>query len=519
MLRTCLLLAAGLLTATQYLRADSVVVFNEVMYHPSTNEANLEWIDLQNQHSVDVDISHWSLDGGVHYEFPEGTLIRGGGYRVVAINPAALAAATGLTNVLGPFTGRLSNGGDRLVLRNNNLRLMDAMDYGVDGDWPVAPDGAGPSLARRTANRTTSDAANWRESLEIGGTPGRANFQPAPGTYVTTPLKDLAGAWRYRDTGVDPGPGWNDPSYDDASWTAGQAPFVLGDLSLPLAAGSPLSPGPVTYFFRGQFLFRGDPSLQQLQLTPLLNDGAVIYLNGLELHRYNLPEGPLTAGTPALAEVPDPAAATPLVRPAQGLRVGTNILAVELHQATHASGYARAVLQSGPSAYWRWSETNGPGHDWALAYGAQDGLFTGLNPTNRIQPGPRPSDAVGGKSPTGFESDNNAARFMGNQDGGNDVFLVPDGPAVNFAQDPRFSIECWVNGATSQETGAALCAHGTGGGGEQYALDVVGGKYRFYAWPGTVGGKPVTLSATVGPDGTWQHVAAVMDVPSGVMKI
>src|SRR5258706_10447933 len=45
--------------------ADSVVVFNEIMYHPKTNEAQLEWIELQNQMSVDVDVSAWSLTGGI----------------------------------------------------------------------------------------------------------------------------------------------------------------------------------------------------------------------------------------------------------------------------------------------------------------------------------------------------------------------------------------------------------------------------------------------------------------------
>jgi hypothetical protein len=61
----------------------------------------------------------------------------------------ALAASSGTTNVMGPFIGRLSNSGEKLELRNNNQRLMDEVKYGVDGDWPVAPDGAGVSLAKR----------------------------------------------------------------------------------------------------------------------------------------------------------------------------------------------------------------------------------------------------------------------------------------------------------------------------------------------------------------------------------
>src|ERR1051326_908988 len=52
-------------------RADSVVVFNEIMYHPATNEPALEWLELHNQMAVNMDLSGWSLDGGVQFKFPE----------------------------------------------------------------------------------------------------------------------------------------------------------------------------------------------------------------------------------------------------------------------------------------------------------------------------------------------------------------------------------------------------------------------------------------------------------------
>jgi hypothetical protein len=156
--------------------ADSPVVFNEIMYHPLTNESQFEWVELQNQMAVDVDVSRWRLDGGINFTFPEGTVIRAGGYLLVAASPSALMAATGLTNILGPFTDRLSNAGEALRLRDNNNRVMDEVTYGVEGDWPVAPDGAGPSLARRQTNVRGSDSRNWLASAQLGGTPGAENF-------------------------------------------------------------------------------------------------------------------------------------------------------------------------------------------------------------------------------------------------------------------------------------------------------------------------------------------------------
>src|SRR3954465_7585347 len=88
---------------------DSIVVFNEIHYHPVTNETANEWIELHNQMAIDIDLSAWSLEGGIQYTFAEGTIIPGGGYLVIASNPSALRAASGVANVVGPFTGRLNN--------------------------------------------------------------------------------------------------------------------------------------------------------------------------------------------------------------------------------------------------------------------------------------------------------------------------------------------------------------------------------------------------------------------------
>ena len=68
-------------------RADSTVVFNEIMHHPHTNEAQLEWVEIYNQMAVDMDISGWYLTNAIGYKFAEGTVISGGGYLVVSISP------------------------------------------------------------------------------------------------------------------------------------------------------------------------------------------------------------------------------------------------------------------------------------------------------------------------------------------------------------------------------------------------------------------------------------------------
>src|SRR5436190_8441417 len=209
-------------------RADTTVVFNEIMYHPATNEANLEWVELYNQMAVDMDISKWSLDGGIEYTFPEGTVINGGAYLVVAISPSALTAATGATNVMGPFLGRLSNGGEKLTLKNNNGRVVDSITYGVDGDWPVAPDGSGVSLAKAEPDTASDVAANWKMSSQIGGTPGFLNFASRAITRSSTNGFVVEGTWKYEASGNDLGTGWRNSSHDDSAWLSGSALFYGG---------------------------------------------------------------------------------------------------------------------------------------------------------------------------------------------------------------------------------------------------------------------------------------------------
>lgn len=191
---------------------DSTVVFNELMYNALGDDTGQEWIELHNQMSVDVDVSGWRLDGGVQYDFPEGTVVPGRGYLVVAADPGALKNTVQLENVLGPWTGSLSNGGERISLYNNyaaartrpttgepeqlpqvalhdnplfGRRQMDTLRYEDRGEWPSAADGSGASLAKRDPNSGSEAAANWTHSPQRGGTPGKLNFVGTAPSFLT----------------------------------------------------------------------------------------------------------------------------------------------------------------------------------------------------------------------------------------------------------------------------------------------------------------------------------------------
>ncbi len=172
-----IVLALVSLFVLQAVHADSVVVFNEIMYNAGSATAQ-EWVELYNQQAIDVDISQWSIQGGIEYAFPEGTFIAGRGYVVVALHPERPMPGDMTGHVHGPFHGKLSNAGETLRLINNSGRTMDVVTYDDQGDWPVAPDGSGVSLAKRHVNMSSGPANHWAWSLEVGGTPGTFNYAP-----------------------------------------------------------------------------------------------------------------------------------------------------------------------------------------------------------------------------------------------------------------------------------------------------------------------------------------------------
>lgn len=151
--------------------SDSVVVFNEIMYHPAATNPAGEWIEIYNQMAVDVDMSGWRLSGGIDYAFPEGTVLGGGEFLVVSS---------------AQFTGTLDNGGETINLRNNSDRLMDSVSYNDKWPWPPAADGSGASLAKVSSLKATGDVRNWRASLANGGTQGTAEvFSATPGLQLS----------------------------------------------------------------------------------------------------------------------------------------------------------------------------------------------------------------------------------------------------------------------------------------------------------------------------------------------
>ncbi len=156
----------------------------------------------------------------------------------------------------------------------------------------------------------------------------------------------MGGSWRYNQSGSDLGTEWRSLAYEDieAPWTNGLALFeakagVVPAFPEPVRTTLVLSNGPtsiVTYYFRTHFNSYA-AGAGQLTFRTILDDGAVIYLNGAEVYRMRMPTTPILYGTLANVNVGDAGAEGPFTVDVTNVLAGDNLIAVEVHQQSLTS--------------------------------------------------------------------------------------------------------------------------------------------------------------------------------------
>jgi hypothetical protein len=161
--------------------AETDVVINEIMYHAPLDLDELQYIELFNRGTAEVDLSGWSFTKGVTFVFPDKTRLAAGGYLVVCRNRQMVLANYGRNiPIVGEFTGKLSHRGEKIELSNSAGNVVDMVKYKDHGRWPMGPDGYSASLERICPFAASDDPANWAGSIlpafeKPGGTPGRRN--------------------------------------------------------------------------------------------------------------------------------------------------------------------------------------------------------------------------------------------------------------------------------------------------------------------------------------------------------
>lgn len=314
-------------TVTSGNPADFITI-NEIHYNPL--EPDLGFVELHNRSTTQAFILDGFRFDGLGYTFPAGSTIQPGGFLVLASNPGVLSSKMpqGIT-VFAQFPGNLSNRGEVLTLIQSDPIsgsdiIIDQVEYSDAFPWPAAADGTGPSLQLIDPSYDNRRPSHWFA----------AEGPSTPGTNKV--LMDFEHPWKYNQSGNNLGVTWINPGYNDNAWPQGNGLLYLESAALPATKSTPLTGGPLTFYFRASMTLETVPSGEFL-LNTILDDGAVIYINGTEALRLGMPTGVITSETTAQRTVGDASIEGPFIIPSRFFKQGANSIAVEVHQVNATS--------------------------------------------------------------------------------------------------------------------------------------------------------------------------------------
>ncbi|MDO4244209.1 MAG: fibrinogen-like YCDxxxxGGGW domain-containing protein [Actinomyces sp.] len=213
--------------------------------------------------------------------------------------------------------------------------VQDAVSYEVLRDDRVVATSttAGAQVPRGGEDRffvRAVDAAGNRSA----STP--VHVPPAPGqTDPSSPvLIDTGAQWAYSYNEGAPEAGWSATGFEDSSWPTGQTPIGYGSAAVTTQLTPPGTSRPVTAWFRHTFTVDDPARSPSVELSYVADDGAVVYVNGVEVSRTRMGQGAVTAETRADAAVTTgtaQASPTVVTLPSSVLVAGENVVAVETH--------------------------------------------------------------------------------------------------------------------------------------------------------------------------------------------
>lgn len=162
------------------------------------------------------------------------------------------------------------------------------------------------------------------------------------GTNAPATLVAAGSSWRYLDDGSNQGTAWTQPAFSDSGWKSGNAELGYGDSAenrperTVLKFGASSAQKYITYYFRQPFVIGQPAEYTGLNLSLLRDDGAVVYLNGKEFLRSNMPLDGINYLSLASAAVSGVEETTwyPAALDRSLLSPGTNWVAVEVHQSS-----------------------------------------------------------------------------------------------------------------------------------------------------------------------------------------
>jgi hypothetical protein len=147
----------------------------ELAISPGLGRDDFEFVELWNRSGLLLDLGGLEFVDGIGFTFPSPSLLPSDAYVVVVRNEGAFEARYGTNvNVAGQYVGSLSDSSETIAL--HTASGVPVLAFAYRDDFAPLPDGDGPSMV--FTGDDYGAAKDWRDSVLIGGTPGRAPDSP-----------------------------------------------------------------------------------------------------------------------------------------------------------------------------------------------------------------------------------------------------------------------------------------------------------------------------------------------------
>jgi glucose/arabinose dehydrogenase len=235
----------------------------------------------------------------------------------------------------------------------NKVKIADVTGWNFPAEWSKYPSQqsvpvnlvAGQKYYIEALHKEGTQGDNLAVGWQI---PGNILERPIPVNRLSpfeeaasTELIAAGSSWKYLDNGTDQGVNWRSPSFNDSGWKTGNAELGYGDggEATVVSYGSSSTNKFITTYFRKKFNVSSASGITTLELSLLRDDGAVVYLNGTEVFRSNMPSGNIYYNTLAPTYIDGAAESQFVVATisSAALVEGENTIAVEIHQQSITS--------------------------------------------------------------------------------------------------------------------------------------------------------------------------------------